>query len=113
MCLVDPRVLSDGFRHCVAMTADGAIVGPDDVLAHSCPSEFPEKLGMYRRVSGCGWCECEFDGEPCSMEFSYYSDRACSDLVLTQTLTTKSVCTELAEPVDIRGIKLRMLAPRV
>ncbi|WP_437315082.1 hypothetical protein [Sorangium sp. So ce385] len=65
---------------------------------------------MYRFVSGCGTCECEFDGEPCSMEFAYYSDRACSDLVLTQTLTTKSVCTELAEPVDIRGIKLRMLS---
>ncbi|WP_438039197.1 hypothetical protein [Sorangium sp. So ce128] len=110
-CLVDPRILSDGFRLCLTMTHGDDLPRPGHgVTDAACPSEFPEKLDMYAFVSGCGSCDCELDGEACSMEFSYYSDQACSDLVLTQTLTTESVCTELAEPVAIGGIKLRMLA---
>ncbi|WP_437606891.1 hypothetical protein WMF20_39095 [Sorangium sp. So ce834] len=44
------------------------------------------------------------------MEFEYDSDPACSDLLLTHTPTTESVCIDLAEPAALGGIKLRMLA---
>ncbi|WP_437916665.1 hypothetical protein WME73_19275 [Sorangium sp. So ce302] len=80
------------------------------VMEPPCPSEFPERFDMFRFVSGCGTCDCGFDGEPCSMEFSFYRDQACSDLVLTQTLTTERVCADLAKPVAIGGVKLRVLA---
>ncbi|KYF81352.1 hypothetical protein BE11_15000 [Sorangium cellulosum] len=108
-CLVDTRVLSDDFRLCVSNAVPAS--GPDGgILEHPCPSEFPERLDMYRLVSGCGTCDCGFDGEPCSMEFSFYRDQACSDLVLTETLATEGVCIDLEEPVTFAGVKLRMLA---
>ncbi|WP_437658709.1 hypothetical protein [Sorangium sp. So ce1182] len=109
-CLLDTRVLSDDFRICVGNPAPGP---GDEVIAKTvCPPEFPERLDIYRAVSGCGACDCEPDGELCSMEFLFYKDEACSDLVLTQTLTTETACTELAEPVVIGSVKARMLRER-
>ncbi|WP_437741246.1 hypothetical protein WMF39_37165 [Sorangium sp. So ce1504] len=108
MCLLDHRIL-DNFRLCVSRAVPPS--GPDEgVMEPLCPSEFPERLDMYKSLAGCGTCDCGFDGDPCSMEFSFYRDQACSDLVVTQTLTTESVCTDLAEPVAIGGVKLHVLA---
>ncbi|WP_437956161.1 hypothetical protein WME76_32535 [Sorangium sp. So ce119] len=44
------------------------------------------------------------------MELSFYRDDACSDLALTQTLTTESVCIDLPEPVAFGDLQLRVLA---
>ncbi|AUX36221.1 MULTISPECIES: hypothetical protein [Sorangium] len=108
-CLVDPRVLSDGFRLCAAVNVTNNPAEPS-ITDAPCPPELPEKLDMYRWVSGCGTCDCESDGELCSMEFSFYRDQACSELLLTHTPTTESVCIDLAEPAAMGGIKLRLLA---
>lgn len=44
------------------------------------------------------------------MEFSFYRDQACSDLVPTETLATEGGCIDVEEPVGFAGVKLRMLA---
>ncbi|WP_159397790.1 hypothetical protein [Sorangium cellulosum] len=110
-CLLDARVVSDGFRSCVGNP--NSWLYDEGMTTLPCPAEFPERLDLYNAVSGCGTCDCELDGELCSMEFSYYKDEACSDLLLTQTVTTETACTELAEPAVIRGVKARMLKERV